>query len=46
MFIAITGCNGFIGKNLYLNLSQNKNFKVFKISRNTKIQELKKFVKM
>ena len=45
MFIAITGCNGFIGKNLYLNLSQNKNFKVFKISRNTKIQELKKICK-
>ncbi len=45
MLIAITGSNGFIGKNLYLNLSQNKNFKVFKISRQTKINELKKICK-
>jgi len=45
MLIAITGSNGFIGKNLYLNLSQNKNFKVFKISRQTKIHELKKICK-
>ena len=37
MFIAITGCNGFIGKNLYLNLSK------IKILKFLKFQEIQKF---
>ena len=36
MNIAITGSKGFIAKNLIFNLIFNKNFKIFKIDRNTK----------
>ena len=45
MLIAITGANGFIAKNLNLNLSTNKKIKIFNISKKTKETELKKICK-
>ena len=36
MNIAVTGSDGFIGKNLIYNLLLNKKFNVFRIKRETK----------
>ena len=36
MRIAITGANGFLGKNLFFNLILNHKDQIFKITRNTK----------
>ena len=35
MNIAVTGSDGFIGKNLFFNLITNKKFKIYQIKRNT-----------
>ena len=40
MKIAVTGANGFIGKNLILRLKRNKSFKIFEITRKTNSKKL------
>ncbi len=44
MNIAITGANGFLGKNLTYRLIEKENIKVNKITRKTKKQELQKIL--
>ena len=44
MKIAITGSNGFIGKNLLYNLILDKKFKVYKINRNTREKKIEKIL--
>ncbi|MBF9028573.1 NAD-dependent epimerase/dehydratase family protein [Rhodobacterales bacterium FZCC0188] len=38
--IAVTGADGFIGKNLYFYLTSNQNLKVFKVTRDTSAADL------
>ena len=45
MRIAITGANGFLGKNLFFNLILNNKDQIFKITRNTKKKEIENILK-
>ena len=38
--VLVTGANGFIGKNLIVNLNAEKGFSVLKYSRKNKVDEL------
>lgn len=46
MKILITGSNGFIGKNLFFQLKQNKKYQIFEYNKKNNLEQLEKFIKM